>query len=141
MATVITVDGHESTAHPADGKVFTLEELQSYVGGYIQSISLPNGTSMYVNEEGLLERLAPNEKASEIAAPHYVVGNVIICTDAETGADKREEPEPAEYVLRVTEEDVGVLVKWLDGLAGCDQLQRRITDLRTAIAAGIARRV
>ena len=140
MATVITVDGHESTAHPTDGKVFTLEELQSYVGGDIESISLPNGTSMYVND-GLSEGLAPNEKASEIAAPHYVVGNVIICTNAETGDDKREEPEPAEYVLRVTEEDVGVLVKWLYGLGEADQLQRRITDLRTAIAAGIARRV
>ena len=100
MATLITIGGYEFTAHPEDGKAFTLRELQGYVGGYIERIGLPDGTSMYVNEEGVLERLAHNRRASELASPHYVVGQVIICTDAEIGEDEEDGwPPDADMVI------------------------------------------
>lgn len=57
-------NGEEVT--PADGKQFTLEELQKYVGGYIERIELGNNLAMYVNEEGALKKLPINNIATWI---------------------------------------------------------------------------
>ncbi len=73
-------DKDGSTVHPADGKKFTLEELQGYVGGYIELVRLPRGNgraTMYANEEGLLFGLAVNTEASAVAG-QTLVGPVIV---------------------------------------------------------------
>lgn len=57
-----------------------LEDLQKSVGGLIEAVYLDDGRCMWVNEEGLLKRLAFNAVASEIAR-RPIVGNVVIVRD------------------------------------------------------------
>ena len=72
---------------PANGKEFTLGELQAYVGGLIEPVSLrrdikgteTNWREMYVNEEGLLYNLKVNPTAS-ILAGKTIVGDAIVVT-------------------------------------------------------------
>ena len=82
MATIIKITGEKENIEPADNRLFTLEELQKAVGGYIQVVSIPTGEHsgkfMVVDEEGLL-KVNPilNTEASKIAGQR-IVGQVII---------------------------------------------------------------
>jgi hypothetical protein len=60
---------------PADGRKFSLEELQKFVGGYIEHVpnSRPNA---YCNEDGRLQHLPLNEIASD-KFQQALVGDVI----------------------------------------------------------------
>jgi len=84
VATVISPDGREVTAHPHDGKKFTLDELQKFVGGNIELVHLKPGhghAEAYVNEEGKLEGLPRNEKATakvRLREGDYISGNLVI---------------------------------------------------------------
>lgn len=81
METVwITSSGKSAPTKPENGSDFTLEELQGYVGGYIELVYLRDGRIMVVNEEGKIEGLPPNQIATEIYGnPNdYVVGNVLV---------------------------------------------------------------
>lgn len=58
----------------------SLEELQKFVGGYIEVINLPNDVQMIVNEEEkLLSEYIINFQAS-ILAKQIIVGNVVLLT-------------------------------------------------------------
>lgn len=60
---------------PADGKKFSLEELQKLVGGYIEHV--PNSRPIaYCNEEGRLNHLPVNLCASR-RFQQELVGDVI----------------------------------------------------------------
>lgn len=66
-----------------DGKVPGLEAMQEVVGGYIQMIHLDDGRVMIMNEEGKLERLPQNDKATAMTRDilsqfDVVVGDVIV---------------------------------------------------------------
>ena len=91
---IIYTDGHEEEVMPVNGKRFQLHQLQQIVGGYIECIPLtapmPNGLenlkdlSMIVNEEGKLNSLPINEKATALFRKYYgntdfIVGNVLVC--------------------------------------------------------------
>ena len=54
----------------------SLESAQNTVGGYVERVRCPDGTVLLVNEEGRLNGLPVNEKASAIAG-QMIVGNVI----------------------------------------------------------------
>lgn len=82
---LISPDGTVKTVRPHNSKEFTLEELQGFVGGYIELVSMKRGNGrgrMYVNEEGKLKGLAWNEEATKIAAVgdygDIIVGPAII---------------------------------------------------------------
>lgn len=95
MAKLVKADGSFSTIEPKNGKRFTLEELQGYVGGDIAPIALRHKALieelsgsftilMVVNLDGYPMRLPKNEKATEFAkngAPTVmclpVVGDVV----------------------------------------------------------------
>jgi len=69
----------------ANGRDFTLEELQKGVEGCIEIIDLTDKTIMVVNEDGK-GRLYPNMMATVIAKgcraifPHdYIAGNAVLC--------------------------------------------------------------
>lgn len=62
---------------PKNGKRFSLEELQSFVGGNIEIIACPHGQIMIVNEEGRLKELPVNRVASKVAQ-REVVGDVLL---------------------------------------------------------------
>lgn len=91
MARLIKADGVEIELVPADGKVFTLEELHLAVGGYIQLVEFPNGTVLCCNEEGKLQPgMRPNYGATKIWVEHYgptdvIFGDVVIGTPQEMG--------------------------------------------------------
>lgn len=59
-----------------------LEDLQKFVGGYVQMLPLPNGHEMYVNEEGYLHQLEVNKMATAFWQGLYktnqnILGNVM----------------------------------------------------------------
>lgn len=71
---------------PKNGKDYQLEELQEYVGGYIEIIRLTPKQILVINEEGKLNGLKPNRLATEtahlvraIAKNDFIVGNCILC--------------------------------------------------------------
>ena len=85
MAQLNKANGETSKVLPGNGKVFTLQELQSFVGGYIEFRHI-DGEIMVMNEEGKLMGLPNNNEATNvlmelkaIASDDYVVGDVLIC--------------------------------------------------------------
>lgn len=69
---------------PKNGADFSLEELQEFVGGYIEIIDLFDGTLMVINEEGKLKDLPFNIPATLIYSKKYgmqdyIVGNALVC--------------------------------------------------------------
>lgn len=83
MATIYKAAGTTEEIQPKNGKDFKLDELQEIVGGYIETIYLKNKEVMVVNEEGKLNDLPLNEKATDyLLAQNYadvIVGNVLVC--------------------------------------------------------------
>ena len=61
-------------------KGYTLEEVQKFVGGYVEVVPVPGhrGRIFIVNEEGLLHGLPLNAVASA-AAGRTLVGDVLEC--------------------------------------------------------------
>jgi hypothetical protein len=88
MALVIKTDGIIDALLPKNNKVFTLEELKSVVGGYIEIVPIGKSTFMVVNEEGKLLNLPINEGATRVYrasrnTDDFIVGNVLICSNKE----------------------------------------------------------
>lgn len=83
LSTVITTDGHRRNVEPSNGTDFSLEELNGFVGGYIEIVRLSKSQVMVVNEEGKLMGLKPNLYATLLVqiAGHRdtIVGNVLVC--------------------------------------------------------------
>lgn len=87
MAIIIKTTGETIEVKPKNGTDFQLEELQEVVGGYIEILHIyRTGEVMVVNEEGRLENLPWNEKATIYAKMNnaifpndYIVGNVLVC--------------------------------------------------------------
>jgi hypothetical protein len=81
---LIATNGEETKVAPGNKKHFSLVELQAFVGGYIQVITLADGRLMVLNEEGKLDGLEPNLKAMEyaegsgLAKDDFIVGNVVV---------------------------------------------------------------
>ena len=62
----------------------TLRFLQGEVDGYIEHVTLrtgPDGLSMWVNEDGLMKRLPPNEFATAIVHMTHVPSDTVIVGD------------------------------------------------------------
>ncbi len=81
FAYIMKADGEVGEIQPKDKKKFTLDELQTLVGGLIEFTPQPiKGEDMVllVNEEGLLKGLEVNMEASNIAG-RLVVGDAVYC--------------------------------------------------------------
>lgn len=89
MGVHLKTDGTSTRVTPrGPKKKFTLEELQKFVGGYIELVKTVDGRNMYVNEEGLVHDLPHNALASVAIHPRYITiggvrGDVIICDRGE----------------------------------------------------------
>lgn len=70
MARLIRVDGTTETVNPKNGKRWTLEELQTLVGGYIELLPRLQ-IQILVDEEGLLKQKPVNREATRIIAEMY----------------------------------------------------------------------
>jgi hypothetical protein len=85
IGTLYRVNGEVLEVRPFDGKKFTLAELQSYVGGWIELVpgtAKAGHPATYCNEEGRLINLRVNQKASRIFlrgnwAGDFLFGDVI----------------------------------------------------------------
>ena len=76
--------------YPSANLIYTLEELQAAVSGYIELVTLSTGYWMVVNENGRLFNLPHNALASELAMRHNpypsestgrddIRGDVLVC--------------------------------------------------------------
>ncbi len=85
MATLYEPSGRDSEYTPRNGKKLTLAELQALVGGYIEMVRIPGDAGrrvFFVDEEGMLKKLRPNVRASQIAGL-LLVGNAVLCSPKE----------------------------------------------------------
>lgn len=83
MGTLIKADGTVQSVSPSSGKKFTLEEMQEYVGGDIQMVTLPKNKAMILNENGKLMGLPVNDAATimlrvERNTNDFCVGDVLV---------------------------------------------------------------
>ncbi len=83
MALLIRPNGESQEIQPK-GKL-TLQDLQQFVGGYIEFVRLPDGRWLAVDEDGKPKRLPVNVKATAMAAlpGEYIVGSVVILSARE----------------------------------------------------------
>jgi hypothetical protein len=99
MATRINTDGTRLEVVPAAGRVFSLEELQGVVAGYIEAFYLRDGRVMFLNEDGKRLALPVNVDATTIAYENdlplddYIVGDVIVTTRLEAGGGDEDNVE------------------------------------------------
>lgn len=69
---------------------FSLEELNSVVGGYIEMVRCIDGKNfMILNEDGKAMQLPINHKATELYCGNslvdFILGDVVICNAKEAG--------------------------------------------------------
>ena len=80
---ILYVDSREEFIEPKNSTDFSLEELKTIVGGYIEIVPLSDERIMVVNEEGKIHRLPLNVRATCIVngagIADTIVGNVLIC--------------------------------------------------------------
>ena len=85
MARIIFSNGVVIEISPKNGTDFQLDELQKFVGGYIEVVPLDRtGEIMVLNEEGKLIGLPPNMNATAYLAQNsrfadFIVGDVLVC--------------------------------------------------------------
>ena len=87
MNIIIPVEGETQKFSPANGKKFTLEELQSAVGGHLEFVPAPQGRGyddcsrqpylVIADEEGVLKQKGYNTGASFLVG-YPLVGDVLI---------------------------------------------------------------
>lgn len=80
-AQLIKPNGEVIPVEPKNGTDFKLEELNEFVGGYIEVIHPPLRPKeiMVINEEGKLKGLAYNPVATLIWQHDDIVGNALLC--------------------------------------------------------------
>ena len=86
MATLIKTNGEETNVLPKNKTDFKLDELQKYVGGIIEIVKTKEGRTMVINEEGKINDLPINQKASELYQYNefdFIAGDVLICNENE----------------------------------------------------------
>lgn len=93
MATLYRTDGSTTEVAPANGKTFTLAELQGFVGGIIQIVPMPGRRRSFVcHDEGRLIGLPLNPAATArweevYGATDELVGDVLIASMVELAGD------------------------------------------------------
>ncbi len=83
---IIRVDGSREAYPPADGRHYTLEEMQRAIGGgYIEIVHTKDGRLMVLDEEGKLKRFQVNQVATALYVygnQDPIVGDVLVCDEA-----------------------------------------------------------
>ena len=92
MATLIRVNGSRETVTPATTPAFTLEEMHTFVGGYIEVLQFGDGSIMVLNEEGKLIGLPYNPLATlyakarvDLLPGDYIAGDAVVVSQQEMG--------------------------------------------------------
>lgn len=85
MAKLIREDGRCEVVKPARGK-FTLEEVQTLVGGYVQACVTVNNQVMLVDEDAKMKRKRLNRVATDLyqfGKYDAICGDVLIVAQRE----------------------------------------------------------
>jgi len=86
MATLLKANGEETNVLPKNKTDFKLDELQNFVGGLIETVRTKDNKIMVINEEGKINDLPLNEKATELyiySESDFILGDVLICNENE----------------------------------------------------------
>lgn len=85
MAILIRAEGGPSKVKPKKGKSFTLKELQTLVGGYIETVRVEGDHLLVLDEEGKLKGKKVNESAMWLTGGAFgvLVGDVLFCHTSE----------------------------------------------------------
>ena len=78
-ALYIKANGEKIEVTPHNGVHFSLKELQTFVGGYIEMVLTKDQQTMVVNEEGRLNNLPVNHQASAMVTYGPILGDVLVC--------------------------------------------------------------
>jgi len=81
MAYILKIDG--TTIENCSMKI---PDIQAVIGGYFQIVNAKDGQIIIINENGKLESLPINQKATELyqyGKYDPIVGDVIICNQSE----------------------------------------------------------
>jgi sarcosine oxidase gamma subunit len=79
------------TIKPANGVNWSLEELQTLVGGYIEAVRIGPSKWLIVDEEGLLKNKPFNANASTMASCQIVGDAVMVGTWMEMNGPEDEQ--------------------------------------------------
>lgn len=85
MAKLYKTNGEIVEIEPENGSDFSLEELQSFIGGHIGLACLSEDEVMIVNKEGKLRNLPYNQNATAIfnkemrCTADYIAGDALVC--------------------------------------------------------------
>lgn len=88
MGKIYKTDGTITATEPKNGTDYSLEELQSIVGGFIEVLYLNDDEIMVLNEEGKILGLDLNDNATELISEagmwdDFIVGDVLVCKNEE----------------------------------------------------------
>lgn len=82
---ILHSDGSKTAVHPHENGKFSLEQLQKYVGGYIEVINLTEDRVLIVNEDGKFAGHPFNEQATQLAhqcnaifVRDFIVGDAVL---------------------------------------------------------------
>lgn len=118
MPVVVITPDYEVEIVP-DPITLDLAFLQKEVGGWVEVVHLEMKDTliqMWVNEEGLLQRLPYNSLATHLYGHSHIVGNVVITgLDDEGDACTLTEAEFVELMDRIVDH-AAVLSKWEESL-------------------------
>jgi Domain of unknown function (DUF3846) len=81
MATLYKTDGTTREVSSRNGRKYTLEELQEYVGGPIEWLEIRAG-KLIVNQEGKLMGLPFNLRATALSG-HDIAGDALLIVQGE----------------------------------------------------------
>ena len=81
MGMLIYANGEQTAVSPSNG-TFSLNELQTYVEGFIEIVPIDDARMAIVNDEGLLKKMPMNPVASQVAG-RLLVGPVLIVSPSE----------------------------------------------------------
>lgn len=83
MAYIINTDETITNVTPANGTDFTLDELNAIVDGFIEILYIDDNQIMVVNEEGKLNGLDLNTRATrlirEAGINDFIAGRALVC--------------------------------------------------------------
>ena len=91
---LIKANGEERIVIPHNGTNFDLYELQGFVGGTIDIVPTRDGRIIVINDEGKINELPINEKATKLLHEKYtripgiydewntIMGDVLVCDNS-----------------------------------------------------------
>jgi hypothetical protein len=129
MATLYRENGTAEEVQPANGSSFTLQEMQTLVGGYIEITETRDGRLMVLDEEGKLKGKRMNLPATMLyryGSYDPIVGDVVIGTRGELGGGEFEELTELQYAVPVQGESFRLYIFGADGMHSGGQWFRRV---------------